>query len=64
MGRTIRLVLRPQKFVPMRVYLGVQAGSQGNSKVTIDLDVTKNLKARGSLGSEDGGVGLFFEKDY
>ena len=25
MGRTIRLVLRPQKFVPMRVYLGVQA---------------------------------------
>ncbi|MCB1383851.1 MAG: translocation/assembly module TamB domain-containing protein [Notoacmeibacter sp.] len=52
------------RYVTDNVYLGVQAGSQGNSKVTIDLDVTKNLKARGSLGSEDAGVGLFFEKDY
>ena len=52
------------RYISDNVYLGVQAGTEGNSKVTIDLDVTKNLKARGSLGTEDAGVGLFFEKDY
>ena len=52
------------RYISDNVYLGVQAGTEGNSKVTIDLDVTKNLKARGSLGTDDAGVGLFFEKDY
>ena len=55
---------RAGRYVSDNVYLGVEAGSKGNSKVTIDLDITDNLKARGSVGSEETGVGVFFEKDY
>lgn len=55
---------RAGRYVTDQVYLGVEAGTKGNSKVTIDLDITDNLKARGSVGSEETGVGLFFEKDY
>ena len=47
------------------VYLGVQAGAGGQSKVTINLDVTSDLKVTGSA-SQDGNssVGVYYEKDY
>jgi translocation and assembly module TamB len=47
------------------VYLGVQAGAGGQSKVTINLDVTSDLKVTGSA-SQDGNssVGVYYEQDY
>ena len=36
-----------------------------SGRVTIDLDITKNLKARGSAGQDGSGqVGLTYEREY
>lgn len=47
------------------VYLGVTAGANGQSKVSINLDVTEDLVVRGSAG-QDGNtsLGVFYEQDY
>ncbi len=49
-----------------RIRLGVEAGTGDTTgRVTIDLDITKNLKARGSAGQDGSGqVGLTYEHDY
>lgn len=47
------------------IYLGVQAGANGQSKVSIDLDITSDIKARGTAGSDGStSLGVFYEKDY
>lgn len=47
------------------VYVSVQAGATGKSKISIDLDLGNNLKARGSAGSAgDTSLGVFYEQDY
>lgn len=48
------------------IRLGVEAGTgSASGRVTIDLDITKNLKARGSAGQDGSGqVGLTYERDY
>lgn len=47
------------------VYLGVQAGAGGQSKVTINLDVTSDLKLTGSAAQDgDSSVGVYYERDY
>jgi translocation and assembly module TamB len=54
------------RYVTENVYLGVQqgAGSQ-SSRVTIDLDVTKDVKARAGMGTDGGSsLGIFFEHEY
>ncbi|MBB2972021.1 translocation and assembly module TamB [Mesorhizobium sp. RMAD-H1] len=56
--------VRAGRYIRDNVYLGVEAGSGGNTKATINLDITKNLKAKGALGTSDSSVGLFYEKDY
>ena len=49
-----------------RTYINVEKGLSGNSgKVTIDIDLTDNLKARGEAGSDgETKAGIFFERDY
>lgn len=52
--------------VSENVSLGVEQGTDpGSTRVTIDIDVTRNIKARGGLG-RDGSTkaGLFFVFDY
>lgn len=57
--------VRAGRYVRDNVYLGVQAGSGGSSEVTIDLDITENLKARGAAGADgESSIGLFYERDY
>jgi translocation and assembly module TamB len=57
--------VRAGRYIRDNVYLGVEAGAAGKTKGTINLDITPNLKAKGSVGSDgDSGAGLFFEKDY
>lgn len=47
------------------IYLGVQAGANGQSKVTINLDVTNDLKVTGAAGQDgNSSLGVFYEKDY
>lgn len=53
------------RYIRDNVYLGVEAGAAGKTKGTINLDVTPQLKAKGSVGSDgDSGAGVFFERDY
>jgi len=49
-----------------KVSVGVQQGTQtGSSRVTVDIDVTKNLRARGEAGADGSSkAGIFFEKEY
>jgi translocation and assembly module TamB len=52
-------------YIQDNVYLGVQAGAGGDSRVTINLDVTEDLKITGAAGSDgDSSLGVFYEKDY
>ena len=47
------------------LYLGVEAGSQGKSKVTINLDLSDTVKATGSTSTDgESSVGLFYEQDF
>ncbi len=58
-------VVRAGRYVQDNVYLGVEAGAEGSTKGTINLDITKDLKAKGAVGaSGDSSLGLFYEKDY
>jgi translocation and assembly module TamB len=49
-----------------RVYMGVKQGAQPNSsKVTIDVDITKNIRAQGATGADGSTeVGIGAEWDY
>jgi translocation and assembly module TamB len=52
-------------YIQDNVYLGVQAGANGQSKVTINLDVTNDLKVTGAAGQDgNSSLGVFYEKDY
>jgi len=52
-------------YIQDNVYLGVTAGANGQSKVTINLDVTNDLTIKGAA-SQDGNssIGVFYERDY
>ena len=42
-----------------------RARPRGSSRVTIDLDVTKDVKARAGMGADgNSSLGIFFEKEY
>ncbi|MCA1262849.1 translocation/assembly module TamB domain-containing protein, partial [Nitratireductor aquimarinus] len=57
--------VRAGRYIQDNIYLGVEAGAKGTTRGTVNLDITEDLKARGSLGSDgDSSVGIFFEKDY
>jgi translocation and assembly module TamB len=49
-----------------KLRVGVEAGSDsGSGRVVVDLNVTKNLKARGEAGETgEGKVGLTYEMEY
>ncbi len=53
------------KRITNNVSVGVQTETNGTSKVTIDLDLTKNLKAQVQGGADGSGrVGLTYEREY
>jgi translocation and assembly module TamB len=53
-------------YVSDKTYVGVKQGmTLGTSRIVIDHDLTKNLKARGEVGTDgDSKLGLGFEFDY
>lgn len=57
--------VRGGSYIRDNIYLGVEAGSGGDTKGTINLDITRNLKAKASMGSDgDSSAGIYYEKDY
>ncbi|EJF80190.1 hypothetical protein MCO_00407 [Bartonella sp. DB5-6] len=57
--------LRVGRYIHNNIYLGFEAGSDGKTKGTINLDISRNLKAKGAIGNEkNSSVGLFYERDY
>ncbi len=48
-----------------RTYVNVEQSSAGSSRVVIDLELTDEVKARGSFDSSGStGLGVFFEREY
>jgi translocation and assembly module TamB len=56
--------VRAGRYIQDNIYLGVEAGAAGDTKGTVNLDITRHLKAKGALGTTDSSLGLFYEKDY
>lgn len=55
--------VRVGKYINENVYLGVEAGQE--SEATINLDITDDLTAKGSVSSQGNtSLGIFFERDY
>ncbi len=57
--------LRAGRYIRDNIYLGVEAGAGGETRATVNIDLTGDLKAKGSTGTDgDSSLGIFFEKDY
>jgi translocation and assembly module TamB len=53
------------KYLSENVYTDVTVGSDGTSEINLNLDINRDFKARGTLGSAgDTSIGIFFERDY
>lgn len=54
------------RYINDRTYLNVEQGvSGGSGRVTIDMDLTDHLKARGEADTDGNSkAGIFFERDY
>ena len=60
-GTAVRL----GKYISRNIYADVVLGSGGTSAVNLNLDLTPDLKARGSATAEgETSLGVFFERDY
>ncbi|MCT7375152.1 translocation/assembly module TamB domain-containing protein [Chelativorans salis] len=59
------VAVRAGRYIQENVYLGVEAGSGGSTRATINLDITEDLKARGAIGTGgESSLGIFYERDY
>ncbi|WP_156939742.1 translocation/assembly module TamB domain-containing protein [Desulfocurvus vexinensis] len=53
------------KYVHERVYLELQHDTgTGEDSVTVDVELTPDIGATGKAGASDGGVGVYWKKDY
>ena len=52
------------RYISKRVYLGVTAGEGGRTGVSVNLDITNNVKARAEATQEQSKAGIYFEKEY
>jgi translocation and assembly module TamB len=59
------LAVQAGAYLQDNVYLGVEAGADGNSRVTVNLDVTDDITAKASTGTDgNDSIGIFYESDY
>ena len=59
------IAVRAGTYISDNVYTGVEVGADGEAEVNINLDLTKNLTARGSVSTDgDTSLGIYFERDY
>lgn len=58
-------VVQAGRYIRDNIYLGVETGSGGSTKGTVNLDINRNFKAKGGVGANaDSNLGIFYEKDY
>ena len=57
--------LKIGKYLSENVYTDVTVGSEGQTEINLNLDISKSIKARGTV-ADDGstGIGIYLEKDY
>lgn len=57
--------VRAGAYISDNVYTGVELDADGQANLSINLDLTPNLTARGTAGTDGNtSLGIFFEKDY
>ena len=57
--------LRIGRYLSDNVYTDLQVGTGGTSEASVNIDLTPNITARGSVSdTSDSSIGLFFERDY
>ena len=57
--------VRLGRYLTENIYTDVEVSPQGSSEVSINIDLSPSLTARGRVNNEGrAGVGLFFERDY
>ncbi|NNU79072.1 translocation/assembly module TamB [Halovulum dunhuangense] len=57
--------VRAGTYVTENIYLDLEADSGGETKATINLDITDSVRARTSVDSRgESTIGIFFERDY
>jgi len=59
------VAVRAGKYISENVYTDVTIGGDGRSEINLNLDVTNDLSARGSVATDgETSVGIFYERDY
>lgn len=59
------LAVRAGAYISENIYTGVEVGADGEAEVNINLDLTKNLTARGAVSNKgEASIGIYFERDY
>lgn len=57
--------VRVGKYLTDNVYTDVTAGANGTGEVSLNIDLTPSLTARGALGQDgNSSLGIFYERDY
>lgn len=57
--------VRAGKYISENVYTDVELGGENGAELSINIDLTPNLTARGKADAAGGtSVGIYFEKDY
>lgn len=57
--------VRAGRYLSDNVYTDVTVGAEGESELSLNIDLTPDITARGSFSSDgSSGVGVFFERDY
>lgn len=56
--------LRLGKYISDDVYTNVDVNADGETELILNIDLTDSLTARGTAGTDNSAVGLFFERDY
>lgn len=57
--------VRAGRYLSENIYTDVTVGAEGDSEVSLNIDLTPSITARGSVSSDGGSsLGVFFERDY
>jgi translocation and assembly module TamB len=57
--------VRAGRYLSDNIYTDVTIGAEGQSELSLNIDLTPDITARGSFSSDgSSGVGVFFERDY
>jgi len=57
--------VRAGRYLSENIYTDVTIGAEGESELSLNIDLTPDITARGSFSSDgSSGLGVFFERDY